>query len=328
MAGLLMLPQKRYQSYILCRLNAVGQELERSGGATFLSSFFTGIPRENGRILQAQNMVGIAMRWILLHEESHYIEGHLSFADQLRVAGEIETINSTVSHIPLATDALRRVIEWHADRSATESEFDLLMSSYEAYAEQNVPHGVRSDEIMKYSLRFMMTTIGVVNLLFRLLEIRNGVSASYPSARTRLATMFFAVAKRNHEFHTRGDFRCSWDDYMRAVLGTLRDLDSASRLIGLEAKSGLSHVPMHSISEWEGKSELQLFDDVSEHVYVAAKICAEVGFRTDAFGVSFDVSPRGQVLNDLDQCWLGELGRTVESFDQCCHGAFLRFRVR
>lgn len=313
-------PTVRYFDYQPLPLDTPSQASLQAGATSYLSSFFSAVPKEEHRRLIAHNMVGIAMKWILLHEESHFAEGHLAFQERIGAGVPyVEKLGKKTQQTALAMR--RKVMEWQADRSATEGSFDLIWKNLESLEFQSFPPGIRAGEKNEFCLRFLMTSIGTVSLLFRYVEILRDVHQGYPKPQTRLAAMFFAVAKAFVQRRDSIGVELNFRDLLRAISGTLDDLMIVSRVLGLESKSGLGAVPTQFVQDWENFSELGLFDDPDEGTLVCCLLWEKTGAPQDLLG-AFEISPNVAMVAKCEAKWFHELKGIVQAFNQ---SYYLRF---
>lgn len=308
-------PPIRYFDYSIAQIH--DQEIQHALDdkcASYLSLFYSGIPTAEHRRLLAHNMVGIAMKWLLLHEESHFAEGHLGVFD--RVGTGIQIDADSVSK--------RKAMEWQADRSATEGSFDLIWSNFDSLEYQTFPRSLRDDEKIEFCLRFLLSSVGTVMLLFRYVEVMLGASNLYPSAHTRLTGLYFAVAKSVQQ-RNPASYNVTQHDLVRAIAGSLDDMCSVSRVLGFEVNSGLASIPTHAIQNWQSHSEFGLFDEEQEASYLCSKLWAELGVRSELLPYE-GTTPKGELANKYDEKWFGELGQIVASFNSAYSHQFSQLR--
>ncbi|WP_157253580.1 hypothetical protein [Nonomuraea typhae] len=151
------------------------------GRDTALSGFFTAIPVSEERVHLAQLMLRISLLWVMLHEESHHLLGHLHWVDdRLGIAGDeirIDEIGPPVTGVP---HLMSKVLEWQADRDATRGVIDVVMRNSVL---NELPQRFRSAQ---WLLRFILTAIGCTIAIFDKARIIHRSSGVHPSPRTRL----------------------------------------------------------------------------------------------------------------------------------------------
>lgn len=281
-----------------------------TNSTSFASRYYSAIPSNNKRRLIAMNMTGVALRWILLHEESHFSEGHCALHNSQNKSYTQRSARNADSAVQE-----RMVLEWHADRSATEGAYDLFAEELRTHALQHLPDNCSPDQAIRYNLRLLLAAIGSVALLFRYHEQLNGVASHYPHARSRLVAIYYAVLKRLSFHSEMGNHPVTKEDFVWAMHGSLIDLDSVCCLFGRQLRGYESGVPSYVLDEFIPDKEVDLFDGTPQTLrYVCAKFFATLG---DNLPVNIDSKPSlgDEIENRLDEQWFAQLKQIVAAFD-------------
>lgn len=319
--GDLLLPKQRFEDYESLTLSETGRKYFKNGRSSFLSGFFAGYPMDEMRHILARKLAMIGLGWLLLHEESHFAEGHFAYtknrfgiADDSCFEGEEEL-----------SGLLRKVMEWHADHGATNGIFDIVFQNAAHFVHGIYPEPSPQDELKTDTLRLMMTGIGMVKLLFRRLELLRGCSEIYPTAFTRLTTLYFTMAKCVRV--TRKHFDISPVEFSTAVGLSLEDLAAVSQILGLDNVSGEAGMPMYALEDQGDSARLGMFDCQEDVKKFFLKLMVELGY--DAPGLdSHGVTEFGVITEESDVQWFSEYRRIIETFDGTYVKEFLALKPR
>jgi hypothetical protein len=206
--------------------------LQRSGTVqtTVLSRFFTAVPLTAERKALAQILLRIGLLWVILHEESHHVLGHLRYRRGMPGADQDSAIHEGADGDLTGLANFSKVCEWQADRDATRGVLDVVIRPA-VIAE--LPVRFRSPKSL---LRLVMVAIGCVVLLFdRARLIRRSMGSdehgsSHPTERTRFLAAMVHVRGQNEHWEAAGRLRgLTSDDVDAALLGATRDLAVANR---------------------------------------------------------------------------------------------------
>ena len=160
------------------------------------------VPLDLDRLKLAGMLRDIAYGWIILHEESHYLMGHLHYLNsQLSLNGGANSMGILRDGMGILsttiTNKFVQVLEFQADSSATDLIIDIWLRKENfdkiPYASQRNLNGL---------FKIIITAIGGVCLLFHKSNIIQGVSNRYPSAEARIVSTFKRAIRRssNSEF--------------------------------------------------------------------------------------------------------------------------------
>ena len=140
---------------------------------------------DRDRMQTARLMSWISLVWIILHEESHYAEGHTNY---LKKFMGVSTA-SLDGKLPPKDEAFPdlsdyRSMELAADQIATCAIFDIFFT--EGYI-QYLPDYCRGNP--EWLFRLLVTSIGGTLQIIQRSHHYNGTSELYPSTHTRLASL-------------------------------------------------------------------------------------------------------------------------------------------
>jgi hypothetical protein len=195
-----------------------------------LARFFTAVPLSKERQALAQLMVRVGLLWVLLHEESHHVLGHISYRQDMLGASQDSTIHDAADDQITGQANFSKVCEWQSDRDATRGVLDVVIRP--AVVDE-LPPRFRSPRLL---LRLVMVAIGCVILLFdRARLLRRALNttehgSTHPTERTRYLAA--AVHARGQNEHWQATGRPLWlpsDDIDAALIGATRDLAVANR---------------------------------------------------------------------------------------------------
>jgi hypothetical protein len=259
---------------------------------TILSVFNSGFPYgDRERLNLAMGMVQIAVLWILMHEEAHYFNGHVHyFRQSWRVTGREapSQFDETSGRTHETFSRLHhQTLEWQADRSATYATLDVALRQEGLIG--CLPKYCR--ESPRWVLRYILTAIGCIQLLFHKARLSAKSEGAYPSCRTRLASALFGARSKlyikKHLKPKNIRFRFSEMDYVNAVCGTLFDLAAAEEAAACDSESAEPAAPgAHSLCFVDGEENVE-------------EICAAM--------LNPDSASR-----QVDALWLEELRKLVE----------------
>lgn len=197
---------------------------------TVLSRFYTAVPLTAERKALAQILLRIGLLWVLLHEESHHVLGHLRYRRGMLGADQDSAIHDGADDQLTGMANISKVFEWQADRDATRGVLDVVIRS--AVVDE-LPIRFRSPQSL---LRLVMVAIGCVILLFdRTRLLRRAMDAgehgsTHPTERTRfLAATVHARGQNEHWEATGRPGGLTPDDIAAALIGATRDLAVANR---------------------------------------------------------------------------------------------------
>lgn len=184
-------PTLRYLNYqpkvILDSVEIIKDNLTKTGlnNPSFLSLFYSGIPYEDpNRLGLSANLVDIALTWAYLHEEGHYIDGHLhymSIKNNIPGIDEPSLDNNMVSFSDNFNLLNRKAMERRADQYAFRRILEIfsqkrsLIHKQDSYFREN-----------RWMLRMItVAACCMILVLHKNCEI-NGTSKIYPSPQTRI----------------------------------------------------------------------------------------------------------------------------------------------
>ena len=314
-------PKLRFGCYDEARLSTRGEELLKSGAGSYLSRFFSAIPVCEDRFWLARTMSMIAHGWLFIHEEEHFSSGHLKYLTDEEGLGRGHS-NVKIGAATTRSDAslgegcrlARKVIEWHADHGATNGVMDVMFKNRH-FITNILGYGFDSK---KSFLRLLMTSIGTVMLHFQFLETLHGRASHYPTAHTRLSTLFFTIAKLIRV--TRKRWGVEDVDFAVALLLSIEDLVTVSQILGVQNVSKRAGVPMYGLEDEGEHARLGLFDQELDICYYQSKVLRELGFEIPNFLKkvlgSLEVSPPRELSNSYDEKWFSEYCSIIKEFDE------------
>jgi hypothetical protein len=202
-----------------------------TGRGTALSRFYTVIPLNSERKALAQLLLRLGLLWVILHEESHHILGHVRyFREAQGMTAQEYALHEVAEHEMPAGANLSKVAEWQADRSATRGVMDVVMRPSVV---NELPGSFASPP---WLLRLALVAIGCVITLFdraRLIARAQGAGAdpgSHPSERTRLlAAAIHARGQNDRHAAIDGNIWVGPLDTDSALFNAARDLAVANR---------------------------------------------------------------------------------------------------
>jgi hypothetical protein len=144
------------------------------------------LPDDSGRLTMAAMLLDMCLTWILLHEESHWTQGHFQYIASLNTkdkhlgtAAQDSTplsMHETSSRPRHYGEEASRVFEWQADRAASWGLRDVFF--HESLKEMLPPYALPREMWM---LRALMTAVGLVALVMDRTRRQYGQSSGYPS---------------------------------------------------------------------------------------------------------------------------------------------------
>jgi hypothetical protein len=203
-------------------------ELRRGGGPPIVHT----LPSDETRYMLALLMMTAAFHWLLYHEESHFLAGHLLFAEQVHAQESVNEVEDGSQCEEHAADL--RALESHADERAH-------LQVVRAYATMPniLEHPVEERRTPAEGVRLAVVTIGSVLMLFE--ANRTGRPANHPMPLTRLldafGVVFTTLAQREASIY--GPDCNEWidDATMQWVMDrAMEDLQAAATLLGLSGK--------------------------------------------------------------------------------------------
>jgi hypothetical protein len=186
------------------------------------------MPEDDVRHALALYLMTAALHWLIYHEESHYLAGHLSFREQMHAKDNITEAELPVDEGELADI---RALESHADERATLQVARTYSGEPGVYS-----HPVETFRIPFQGLRVALVAIGCVLLLFHASESGDGTKHPLPMTRLLDAYGVTYMALMQKEPTLFGQ-DTSWIDEngMQWLMNsTIADLQVAARLLGFE----------------------------------------------------------------------------------------------
>ncbi len=158
-------PKYRYYDYN-ASVNAEEMEAFIHGG--YIGTYFKKIPLDENRSHLGRVLVDIALSFLVLHEESHYREGHFSYDRELSAHGK--DLDPTTN----------KVLELQADKHAAAGVFEIFyLPNYSKSALDSWPIGQRG------LFRVILTGIALAIVVLLRKEKIHGRDKYYPSPLTR-----------------------------------------------------------------------------------------------------------------------------------------------
>lgn len=149
--------------------------------------FFETIPYgDPERMKLAQMLTRTAVLWIILHEEGHFLDGHLAYLNidcGLTFSEAVIEEAAASEGVNRSDEKLRRYFEFSADRTATNGVFDILFMDEKIEA---LPSYCR-DEPEKWLFRLLVVAIGSVLQVLQKSHNRTNTIGFYPNSKARFA---------------------------------------------------------------------------------------------------------------------------------------------
>jgi hypothetical protein len=203
--------------------------------AVWCSAFYCGIPLDGVRYNMATDMFAMALSWLIMHEDSHFFEGHCYYragnpefarlgADAKRV-GEVAT-----NKVEEPLRKLQRVFEWEADRGASRGVVDVFGKKE---ALPLLPEYCGGDP--RWLLRMLLVSAGCVPLIFHKAHLLYKDSAdNYPSPKARVVGVIQGMLAQWQQRVGHGSLSFGDMDLALTCAAALRDLWLASELLPFE----------------------------------------------------------------------------------------------
>jgi hypothetical protein len=186
-------------------------------------------PVDESRHDLALYLMTAGFHWILYHEESHYLGGHLAFQMQMHAREAIEEVALDDSNLEEREDI--RALESHADERAHIQVFRIYGTDPGVHS-----HPIELCRESKEGLRLSIVAIGCVLLLFHANE--QSVRGKHPASLTRLLdafTLLFTLLERRDPVICEHDTSWLTADATRELFSdATRDLTIAAQLLGLD----------------------------------------------------------------------------------------------
>ena len=226
---------------------------ETKGFAQVLTS---GIPFAPWRLCQFEMLSDMGIHWVILHEQSHGLLGHLEQAKKHKGrAGKMSLNESDHDEIQWSTTTGRRpkILEMEADSQALSLLYDLIymnpkapvVAAYRAHLQNGNYKNNQAGSIIELStpkdyLRALLLSVSLVIILLenKRLQTNPESSSAYPSPITRLFGLFYTLGIRylgvekdsDSQSHSRDDVRVLFGAYMESIL----DIQLAVSLLDIQ----------------------------------------------------------------------------------------------
>lgn len=186
-------------------------------------------PTDDTRYALALYLMTAGFHWLLFHEESHFLAGHLLYLEQMHAQTAVTEVDA--EPLPEEHAADRRCLESHADERANLQ----LVRTY-ATLPNLLDHPVEAMRSAAEGVRIAIVAAGSVLLLFE--ANRAGRSATHPLPMTRLLDSFGVIyttlAQREQTIHGPGCEDWIDDATMQAIMDrSIVDLQAAAGLLRL-----------------------------------------------------------------------------------------------
>lgn len=163
-----------------------------------LGVFYSAIPWfDDERLEMAYFMSQIGLMWVLMHEEGHYTNGHLSYlAEKFSYLNEpIKISDSSSNLLDSESPDFLKVQEWQADVSATNAVIDFFFRADNFdFLPRYCKKGFESK--VRWLLRLIIVSIGSTVLTLQKANTICGTSENYPAPRTRLLLSILVAYNR------------------------------------------------------------------------------------------------------------------------------------
>lgn len=236
-------PKIRYHNYAftvdpMLALNAP----PTSGLGLFYSAIAWG---DLERIGLADFMSKIGLMWVLMHEEGHYTNGHLShLVEKYSHLNQSLQISETTSSIDSAESEFAKIKEWQADVSATNAVVDYFLNaecfpSLPAYCQKAASTKKENTaRQVQWLFRAIIVSIGTTVLILQKSHSIHGTSKRYPLPRTRLLLSIVVAFSRATDPRFNSlvlDAICDDSQFiLNCIVGAFEDLLIVSDLINRE----------------------------------------------------------------------------------------------
>ena len=154
----------------------------------------------------ADSMFFNAIRWIFLHEESHYRLGHLDYLRHVR-KNEIGAISLSEYSLNISSESRLNttpIIEWEADRSASQISADMILQNNPILHEM-IPDYIKVGEF--WQVRYLIATLGISTIALDEGRFHAGHPPNYPTVKVRLCTIMQSILLRMLSKEFEGDIR-------------------------------------------------------------------------------------------------------------------------
>lgn len=186
-------------------------------------------PSDEVRYALALYLMTAAFHWLIHHEESHFLAGHLLYLEEMHARHAVNEVEMFVGDAKLSADI--RALESHADERAT-----LTVARIYGTLPNRLDHPVKEMRTPAQGVRLALVAVGSVLMLFE--ANRAGPSVSHPMPLTRLldafGVVFTTLGQREESIY--GPDCADWidDSTMQWVMDrVLDDLHATSRLLRL-----------------------------------------------------------------------------------------------
>jgi hypothetical protein len=191
-------------------------------------------PADETRYLLALLLMTAGFHWLVYHEESHFLAGHLLYVEQMHAQESISEVEVCLEDSEKAADL--RALELHADERAHIQ----IVRTY-ANGPNVLLHPVEEMRTPADGVRVAIVAIGCVLLLFE--ANRAGPGESHPMPMTRLlgafGLVFTTLARRDPAVYGRDCNEWIHDAMMQRVMDqAIIDLQAAAKLLGLPGDVG------------------------------------------------------------------------------------------
>ena len=179
------------------------------------------IPISPWRLYQLDLLSELAIHWAMLHEQAHWMLGHLDYLHTFRKGGEgvfrmnegprNKELKAVISqeeyhYFEMSADALATALLFHfywPIRKNKHSPFGIYNSKLIASYGNPIPfHSILKIEDDVTILRTFLSAISTVLILFEQQRSRHGHGGTYPMPSTRLLSIFLSLGQAYQEFDT------------------------------------------------------------------------------------------------------------------------------
>lgn len=184
--------QHRYFDYNLKLGSGNTNQINNNVSLPFVRKF----PIDLGRVMLAERLFLDATRWIFLHEESHYRLGHLDFLRSVGREKADTRIQLSEYRLEIGSGDVmdtRPIVEWQADRAASQICADLTLWNEPLFAEM-FPSYLQLKEM--WQVRYLLVSMGVSSIVLDEGRFHNGQPTNYPTVKARLCTMMTSALTR------------------------------------------------------------------------------------------------------------------------------------
>jgi len=279
-------PMIRYYDY---RLRG-----NRSDGS-FLNGFFSAIPLDKQRQKLARFMSNIAILWVMMHEESHYFDGHLILLEQgyskhnpRVMLNETSVESDSVEH---QRQLQNKLFEARADRFASEAITDIIVQK-EVF--EFLPSYCQKNKKV-WLLRLVLTTVCSVIAIFQKSRLIHGSTNHYPSPKTRMIISIRSILARLNSSHFASKLEYTSEDMLSAVVGTFDDIYNAEVVLASKSDAIELSEELDKFKPEEFIHNLNLFKNDSEILILANML----------FGI--DDNSASAHIDNIKENWIAEM---------------------